>query len=235
MAELSEATRGRMSHTLTKSTYVRKLLTLLSKQATLKSRYHHGDLERALVATALEVIQVEGVEALTLRRVGTQAGVSRSALYRHFDDKAALIVRIASDGFRLLRDTLMRVRANASPGAGDTLEVLAAAHVHFARANPSHYATMFGRGVTDWQKHPELGRLADAARGEVVGAIREAQRRGGLGSGDPALIAEVMWALTFGIARLGTSSQLAQTALPAEALAVQGVRWVSDGCQTLSH
>jgi AcrR family transcriptional regulator len=198
-----------------------------------KRRYHHGDLERALIATALELIQTEGLEALTLRRVGAVAGVSRSALYRHFDDKAALMARIAFDGFRLLHETLMRVRANAAPDAGDTLEVLAAAHVHFARANPSHYATMFGGSVTDWRKHPELARQADAARGEVVGAIREAQRRGGLGSEDPMLIAEVMWALTFGIARLGTSSQLAQTALPVEALAVQGVRWVSDGIRDL--
>jgi hypothetical protein len=89
---------------------------------------------------------------------------------------------------------------------------------------------MFGSAL-DRRKHPDLARQADAACGEVVGAIRDAQRRGALGSGDPELIAEVMWALTFGIARLGSSSQLPRTALPAEALAVQGVRWVSDGCQ----
>jgi AcrR family transcriptional regulator len=217
---------------LTKSTYERKLLIPLSKVSTSGKRpYHHGDLERALIATALEVIHAEGVEALTLRRVGARAGVSRSALYRHFDDKAALMARIASDGFRLLHETLVRVRANASPEAGDTLEVLAAAHVHFARANPSHYATMFG-SMTDRRKHPELARQADAARGEVVGAIRDAQRRAALGSRDPEIIADVMWALTFGVARLGISNQLPRTALPAEALAVQGVRWVSDGCQT---
>src|SRR5258708_6721791 len=156
---------------LTKSTYERKLQSPLNKPATPpKRRYHHGDLERALIATALEVIHAEGVEALTLRRVGAQAGVSRSALYRHFDDKASLLTRVASDGFRLLHETLVRVRANASPGARDTLEVLAAAHVHFARANPSHYAVMFGGSVTNWRKHPELARQADAARGEVVGA-----------------------------------------------------------------
>src|SRR5262245_13910077 len=221
-----------LTNVLTKSTYARKLLTLLIKQRRPSKRYHHGDLERALVATALELIQGDGVEALTLRRVGAQTGVSRSALYRHFDDKAALLARIASDGFRLLHETLRRVRANASPDATDTLEVLAAAHVHFARANPSHYATMFSGRVTDWRRHPELAHQAEAARGELVGAIRDAQRRGVLGSGDPILIAEVMWALTFGVARLGTSGQLGPTARPIEALAVQGVRWVSDGCRT---
>ena len=80
--------------------------------------------------------------------------------------------------------------------------------------------------------YPELGRQAEAARREVVDAVHDAQRRGRIGSGDPLLIAEVMWALTFGVARLGTSGQLTQQPSPIEALAVQGVRWVSDGCQT---
>jgi AcrR family transcriptional regulator len=194
-----------------------------SGRSVQRRRYHHGDLERTLVATALDIILAEGVEALTLRRVGAKAGVSRSALYRHFDDKAALVTRIATDGFRFLHETLRHVRANAAPDGRDTLEVMAAAHVHFAQANPSHYATMFG-GLFGDARHPEIARGAEAALGEVVEAIRDAQRTGTLGSGDPLLIAEVMWALTFGVARLGTSS--------APALAVQGVRWVSDGCQT---
>jgi AcrR family transcriptional regulator len=197
-----------------------------------KSRYHHGDLERALVVTALEIIGAEGLDALTLRRVGEKAGVSRSALYRHFDDKSALVARIAADGFKLLRETLVRVRANATPQSGDTLEVMAAAHVHFAQGNPSHYATMFGGAVQDWRRYPEVGRQAESALGEVVDAVREAQRQGSIGPGDSRAIAEVMWALTFGVARLGTSNHFTAGALPIEALAVLGVRWVSDGCQT---
>jgi AcrR family transcriptional regulator len=210
----------------------RKLLEQLNKQKQARTkRYHHGDLEQALVATALEIIGAEGVEGLTLRRVGAKVGVSRSALYRHFDDKAALVARIAADGFRLLHETLVRVRANAAPGASDTLEVMAAAHVHFARANPSHYATMFGGFLGERRAYPDVAHQAGAAIGELVHVVQDAQRRGRLGPGDPVVIAEVMWALTFGIARLGTSNHLGARALPIEALAVQGVRWVSDGCQ----
>ena len=217
---------------MTLSTYEHNLLITLDKQVIKKKRpYHHGDLERVLIATALEVVRTEGVEGLTLRRVGETAGVSRTALYRHFDDKAALLARIAADGFRLLHETLRRVRANAASDARDTLEVMAAAHVHFAQANPSHYATMFGGFIGNWQAYPDLARSADAARGEVVDAIRDAQSRGYLGTGDPLLIAEIMWALTFGVARLGTSTMLARPSLPIEGLAVQGVRWVSDGFQ----
>ena len=205
----------------------------MSKQKKARSKpYHHGDLEQALLATALEIISADGVEGLTLRLVGSKVGVSRSALYRHFDDKAALVARIAADGFRLLHETLVRVRANAGPDARDTLEVMAAAHVHFAQANPSHYATMFGGLLGDGRRLPEVVKQSGAARGELVDVIRDAQSRGQLGPGDPVVIADVMWALTFGVARLATSNHLRPHALPIEAPAVQGVRWVSDGCQT---
>ena len=140
------------------------------------------------------------------------------------------MARIASDGFRLLHETLRRVRENAPPDANDTLEVMAAGHVHFARANPSHYATMFGGFLRDWRMYPELGRQAEAARREVVDAVHDAQRRGRIGSGDPVLIAEVMWALTYGVARLGTSSQLTQQRLPLRL----SLSEVSDGCQMVS-
>ena len=54
-------------------------------------RYHHGDLPRALLREAVHTIQRHGVEALTLRGVGEGLGVSRTALYRHFANKQALL------------------------------------------------------------------------------------------------------------------------------------------------
>ena len=60
-------------------------------------RYHHGDLSRALLQEALRTIEKGGVAALTLRAVGTKLGVSRTALYRHFADKSALLAAVATD------------------------------------------------------------------------------------------------------------------------------------------
>src|SRR5262245_45006102 len=69
-------------------------------------RYHHGDLRRALLQEALRTIHANGVQALTLRAVGQQLGVSRTALYRHFADKSALLAAVAGEGFRTLREDL---------------------------------------------------------------------------------------------------------------------------------
>src|SRR5688572_5195302 len=72
-----------------------------------RDRYHHGDLRRALLDEALRTIQDEGVEALTLRTIGLALGVSRTALYRHFADKRALLSVVATEGFRMLREHLI--------------------------------------------------------------------------------------------------------------------------------
>src|SRR3954454_4575799 len=74
------------------------------RSAARKTRpYHHGNLRRALLDEALATIKAEGVEGLTLREIGARLGVSRTALYRHFADKRALLTAVATEGFRTLR------------------------------------------------------------------------------------------------------------------------------------
>src|SRR5690242_5384754 len=79
--------------------------------------YHHGNLRRALLDEALATIRTEGVEGVTLREIGARVGVSRTALYRHFADKRALLAAVATEGFRMLREEL--ITAWEAGGRGD--------------------------------------------------------------------------------------------------------------------
>ena len=81
-----------------------------TKRAANKPRrpYHHGNLRRALLDEALATIRNEGVSGLTLREIGARLGVSRTALYRHFADKRALLTAVATEGFRTLRLELIK-------------------------------------------------------------------------------------------------------------------------------
>jgi AcrR family transcriptional regulator len=187
-----------------------------------KRAYHHGDLERALVDTAVRMIEHEGVQALTLRGVGARLGVSRTALYRHFDDKQALLARVASEGFRRFHAALAAAVARADKRRIDPMPAMAAAYLRFARANPSHYQTMFSGVLTDWTGYPELVLHGEAAFNVLLDTIRRQQKQGRIGPGDPIELAEITWAMSHGIATLGMAHQLSRTATALDDLAAMG-------------
>lgn len=198
-------------------------------QRKAKGAYHHGDLEHALVEAALKTIREEGVQALTLRGVGARLGVSRTALYRHFDGKAALLARVATEGFRLLHEALAGAITKAAEHDSDVLQEMAGAYVRFALANQSHYQTMFGGYFADWNRYPDLIQHAEAAFAALVDTITTEQAAGRIVPGNPVELAEVTWSLTHGIATLGSARQLERTDRPVDNLAVFGCELLESG------
>ena len=67
--------------------------------AVISKNYHHGSLRDALLEAALQRLQADGVVKLSLRGLAADVGVSPTAVYRHFEDKSALLAAIACDGF----------------------------------------------------------------------------------------------------------------------------------------
>jgi AcrR family transcriptional regulator len=194
-----------------------------------KRAYHHGDLERGLVDTAVRMIRDEGVAALTLRGVGARLGVSRTALYRHFDDKEALLARVASEGFKRFHEALSASVARAAKRRADPMPEMAAAYIRFARANPSHYQTMFSGVLTDWRRYPDLILHAESAFNVLLDTIRSQQELGRIGPGNPVELAEITWAMSHGIATLGMARQLQRTSTTLAGLAALGCRILEHG------
>jgi len=194
-----------------------------------KRAYHHGDLERSLVEAALVTIREEGVQALTLRSVGARLGVSRTALYRHFDDKQALLARVAAEGFKRFHEALATAVARASAKRANPMPAMAAAYMRFALSNPSHYQTMFSGVLTDWSRYPELVRHAEGAFNVLLDTIRGEQQQKRMAPGDPLDLAEITWALSHGLATLGLARQLRRTPGQLQDLAVLGSTVLENG------
>ena len=167
-----------------------------------KGVYHHPDLEHALVDATLQTIREEGVDGLTLRGVGARLGVSRTALYRHFTDKSALLARVAREGFRVFRTQLQAAVDSARAGGRDPIEEMGLAYVAFAMANQAHYKTMFGGGWDGWDRHPDLVAEAGAAFQVLLDAIAADV------PGDTLRIAQVVWSGVHGMATLAMAGQL---------------------------
>ena len=59
-----------------------------------------------LLRVAREIVEKDGLAAVTLRAVGAAAGVSRGAPYRHFTDKSDLLAAVAAQALQTLAATI---------------------------------------------------------------------------------------------------------------------------------
>ena len=108
----------------------------------MKTSYHHGDLRAALIEAGLALLAERTADDLSLREVARQVGVSATAVYRHFPDKAALMAALAFEG--LARLGAAQRRASEAAGGGSAgFGATGRAYVRFALANPALFRLIF--------------------------------------------------------------------------------------------
>lgn len=197
-------------------------------------RYHHGDLGRALIEAALDLIKAGGgARDLTLRAVARSAGVSHMAPYNHFADKAALVAAAAAEGFRRLRQEMERRMAVHPVGSPLRLQAVGVAYVVFAAANPELFRLMFGPELADTSGHAELSAEAGAVLRTLTGAMGAGGLDGSGGSQSLPAFAVAPWAMVHGVAMLIVARQVsARTPREVEALAMETTRILFDGLKT---
>jgi AcrR family transcriptional regulator len=168
--------------------------------------YHHGNLRRALLDEALATIRSDGVNGLTLREIGARLGVSRTALYRHFADKGALLAAVATEGFRMLHQELVAAWEGGG-GGGEAFQAMGLAYVRFAVANQAHYRVMFGAFIEP-EADPELATEARRAFQALQDALAALQRDGVVRGDDTVLMARYVWSVVHGVAMLAIDRKL---------------------------
>lgn len=105
--------------------------------------YHHHDLRRTLIDSALDLLSEQQTFDFSLREVARRAGVSHNAPYNHFADKRDLLAEVAASGFRSLEQTLFQA-TNGERDQRKALVALAESYLMFAGSNPALYRLMFG-------------------------------------------------------------------------------------------
>jgi AcrR family transcriptional regulator len=167
--------------------------------STSRVGYHHGDLRAACLTAAMELLAEGDEGTVSLRAVARRAGVSPNAPYRHYPDKDALLAAMATQGFRDLRDAL--VRANAEAAAEDRFVAMAQAYVGFGVRNPALFGLMFGHPCN--RSHPQTAAAAAETKAvlaeRVAAAVPAAQH-------ESFMIGA--WALVHGLASLVMDGKL---------------------------
>jgi AcrR family transcriptional regulator len=161
-----------------------------------------GSLSReSIVAVTRELIEREGLESVSLRRIAGLLGVTAPALYAHVNDKRDLLRAVAEGEFERLIDLLERVD---DPDPLARIRQFSRAYIEHAVSNPGLFRTMF--------LFPPRLSVADATGQELPAATKafeiahhaavEAVDQGLLRSDDPLLVALTLWTGVHGAAEV---------------------------------
>lgn len=151
--------------------------------------YHHGDLAAALRTAAREILEEQGLDALSLRSVARRAGVSHAAPYRHFASREALLAELAKEGLEQLRREI--AVAGGAPGLpSERIVHIGACYAGFAARHAGLLKLMFGSEIPNRYEFEGLEEATNSIPQEMGKAL-----------GDQALGLAV-WATVHGIAIL---------------------------------
>lgn len=109
-----------------------------------------SDLPQLLVKAGLAILEEEGAEGLTLRRIAARAGVSHAAPAHHFGGLTGLKNAIATQGFHAFHQELVTAHDVLSNDADAFQRLLAVnlAYIRFARRHPALFRLMFEQWPT---------------------------------------------------------------------------------------
>ncbi|WP_273145429.1 TetR/AcrR family transcriptional regulator [Oceanicaulis alexandrii] len=133
-------------------------------------KYHHGGVRETATRAALEMIEQDGVDALTMRALAKAVGVDHRALYRHYPDRDAVLAAVAAEGYRqLLSDQQL-----ACEGASSPLQTAFEVYVGFALDHPHLHALMLTRSRRAMDAHAALGAAVKAELDQLMIWSRQA-------------------------------------------------------------
>ncbi len=170
--------------------------------------YHHGDLRRRLIRTAEDLIAKQGVEAVTMRMLSRQIGVSHTAAYRHFRDKQALLCALAQNGFTALAQKFQELAPELQNKPLALIRAQGKVYIDFALENPARYRIMFGHVLINHRDRDQLNQAVRQAFAHLLQAIEQGQRTGDIRPGSPLELASVNWSMVHGLSQSAIDGQL---------------------------
>jgi AcrR family transcriptional regulator len=169
----------------------------------IKHDYHHGNLKEELITISMNFIAKEDVDKLTLKILSDATGTSRSAIYKHFKNKDALIETIIEKGFEQFdAETTLYLRDD-SKALIDKFYLTGKLYVVFAMENPNLYRLLFGKKYAHIRE--ELLSIKDAdcsGFAALQKTVADGQKQGILKKDDSYKQAIVIWATMHGFSSL---------------------------------
>ena len=157
---------------------------------------YREDLRGQVLDAAAAIIETEGAEALSMRKLGLVLGWAPMSLYSYFGDKHELLLALAHRSFDALA---LRLAGSDDPPL-DALRRLFLAYARFGLERPHHYRTMFMAVETQPPRERKAPEQISAENPAFAIALQRAQAcvAAGLLAGDPHAIATLLWTTVHG-------------------------------------
>ena len=168
-----------------------------------RKQRERAERERLIVATARELAEQQGWDAVTTRRLAERIEYSQPVLYSHFRGKREIIGAVARQGAAEMAGAV-RTATAAAEGTRERVAALARAYLAFADRNPAVYDALFhldGGLAFAQEDTPDELKDAFAALLETLAEV----------AGDgvhPGLFTETFWASLHGLATLTRARRL---------------------------
>ena len=151
-------------------------------------------LRRTVLDAAVAISAASGPDAISMREVAREAGVSHQAPYHHFTDRSGIFAAICEEGFRHLSEALLAPRPSIDSNMCES-------YVHFALQNPGHFRVMMRNDLCQLANYPSAAFEANRAFDILVDEVKSL-----LGEGADNEVVKTqtayMWSVGHGLATL---------------------------------
>jgi AcrR family transcriptional regulator len=165
-----------------------------------------ADFRERLCEAAERLFAERGPDAVTMRQLAAELGVSPMTPYRYFQDKDDILAAVRTNAFTRFAETLEAARA-AGSDAREKGRATGEAYVSFALEHPHSYKLMFDLNQPHLEKHPDLVAAGQRAHRTMTGYVEDALKEGLL-SGDAEQIGLMFWASVHGAVVLELAGML---------------------------
>jgi len=161
-------------------------------------------------AVAERLFDEHGLEAVSMRQLGGNLGVTAMTLYRYFKDKDDILAAVRARGFDRIAATLETALATTS-GPTEEAEPVSSAYIAFAFENPAAYRLMFELTQPNEADYPDLARAVSRARLTLRAFADRLIATGRIEGGQPEVVAHAYWAAIHGLVVLRLAGKLSPT------------------------
>lgn len=164
---------------------------------------NHDETSQALLEAAHRLLAEHGSDALTVRRIATEAGMSTMNVYSRFGGKDGVIDELYIDGF-----SRMFAAIDAVPTTDDfatDLVEMAHAYRRFALDNPTYYKVMFRTAIHEFSPSARSQQLARSGLDVIAERVQVGQDANQVRSDnghDALVVAAYLWATCHGLVTL---------------------------------